>query len=60
MGLDLSPEKEGLPGLVSGAKESGAKRVTKGVLEGVGDKLRDFAESANQRPSDHARYRGRS
>ena len=49
--LDLSAEKEGLPGLVSGAKESGAKRVTEGVLEGVGDKLRDFAESGSHRPS---------
>jgi len=49
--LDISSEKEGLPGLVSGVKESGAKRVTKGVLEGVGDKLRDFAESGSQRPS---------
>ena len=37
--LDLSAEKEGLPGLVRGSKESGAKRVTKGVLEGVGEKL---------------------
>ena len=32
--LDPSSKKEGLPGLVSGAKESGAKRITKGVLEG--------------------------
>lgn len=55
--LDLSSEQEGLPGLVSGAKESGAKRVTKGVLEGVGEKLRDFAESGNQRPSGRTRTR---
>jgi len=48
--LDISAAKEGLPGLVSGATESGAKRVTKGVLEGAGEKLRDFAESASQRP----------
>jgi hypothetical protein len=56
--LDLSAEKEGLPGLVSGAKESGAKRVTKGVLEGVGEKLRDVAESESQRPSGRTRSRG--
>ncbi len=56
--LDLSSAQEGLPGLVSGAKESGAKRVTKGVLEGVGEKLRDFAESGSQRPSGRARSRG--
>ena len=55
--LDISAEKEGLPGLVRGSKESGAKRVTKGVLEGVGEKLRDFAESESQRPSGRARSR---
>ena len=55
--LDISAEKEGLPGLVRGSKESGAKRVTKGVLEGVGEKLRDFAESEGQRPSGRARSR---
>ena len=46
--LDLSAEQEGLPGLVSGAKESGAKRVTKGVLEGVG---RNSATSPNRETS---------
>ncbi|MBV9204822.1 MAG: gas vesicle structural protein GvpA [Actinobacteria bacterium] len=43
--LDISHDKQGLPGLVSGTKQSGAKRVTKGILEGVGDKLREFTES---------------
>jgi hypothetical protein len=43
--LDISKEKQGLPQLVSGSKESGAKRITKGVLEGAAEKLRDFAES---------------
>jgi gas vesicle structural protein len=52
--LDISKEKQGLPELTSGAKESGAKRVTKGVLEGVADKLRDFAESEKS----HAHGRG--
>src|SRR5437899_9972236 len=47
--LDISQEKRGLPELAGGAKESGAKNITKGVLEGVADKLRDFAESERPR-----------
>jgi gas vesicle structural protein len=43
--LDISKEKEGLPGLVGGLEESGAKNKTKGALEAAGDKLREFTES---------------
>ena len=56
--LDLSSTEEGLPGLVSGAKESGAKRVTKGVLEGVEEKFRDLAEPGSRRPSGRTRSPG--
>ncbi len=45
--LDISQEKEGLPGLVGGLEESGARHKTKGVLEAAGDKLRDFTDSQN-------------
>jgi gas vesicle structural protein len=49
--LDISQEKEGLPGLVGGLYENGAKRKTKGAtrgaLEAAGDKLREFADSQN-------------
>ena len=45
--LDISKEKEGLPGLVGGLYENGAKRKTKGALEAAGDKLREFAEGQN-------------
>src|SRR6201988_2055143 len=31
--LDISQEKEGLPGLVGGMQESGARHKTKGVLD---------------------------
>src|SRR6201997_5077967 len=41
--LDISQEKEGLPGLVGGMQESGAQHKTKGALDAAGDKLRDFA-----------------
>lgn len=53
--LDISQEKQGLPGLLSGAKQSGSKRIVKGALEGVGEKLREFAES--QTESSAARRR---
>src|ERR1700756_1247625 len=43
--LDISQEKEGLPGLVGGMEEKGAQHKTKGVLEAAGDKLRDFTET---------------
>ena len=51
--LDISQEKQGLPGLVGGMQQDGAKRKTKGVLEGVADSLREFAESRSQRPAVH-------
>src|SRR5215469_9050987 len=46
--LDISQEKEGLPGLVRGNQQTSATRITKGVLQGVGDKLREYAESESQ------------
>ena len=42
--LDISHDKEDLPGLVGDMEEGGAKKKTKGALEGAGDKLRDFAD----------------
>lgn len=45
--LDISQDKEGLPGLVNDMQESGAQHKTKGAatgaLEAAGDKLRQFA-----------------
>ena len=49
--LDIAQEKEGLPGLLGGGKENPAVRKTRGVLQGVGDKLREYAESEGQRAS---------
>ncbi len=46
--LDISHEKEGLPGLVSGNQQSSATRITKGVLQGVADKLHEYAEPESQ------------
>jgi hypothetical protein len=43
--LDISQEKEGLPGLVGNLEQNGANRKTKGALEAAGDKLREFTDS---------------
>jgi hypothetical protein len=40
--LDISQDKEGLPGLIGDMQENGAKHKAKGVLE-AGEKLRDIA-----------------
>ena len=53
--LDISQEKQGLPGLVGNLEQAGAKRKTKGALEAVGDTLRDFA---SDRQDEHT-YRQR-
>jgi hypothetical protein len=57
--LDISQDKQGLPGLVGGSKQSAATRVTKGVIEGVGDKLREFAEPESERASRRRRSTNR-
>lgn len=45
--LDLTGDKEGLPGLVGDMTEGGAKHKTKGALEAAGDKLRDFTSEVS-------------
>ena len=47
--LDISQEKEGLPGLVGNMQESGAKHKTKGMLDAATDKLRDFGNGDRER-----------
>jgi hypothetical protein len=57
--LDISQEKEGLPGLVGDLEEGGAKHKTKGAIEAAGDKLREFAEaSGGERETQRSRRRG--
>jgi gas vesicle structural protein len=55
--LDISQEKEGLPGLFGDMQEGGAKHKTKGMLDAATEKLRDFADDGG-RERDGAR-RGR-
>ena len=46
--LDISQEKQGLPGLVGDMEQGGAKRKTKGMLEAAGEKLSDFVSDADE------------
>jgi hypothetical protein len=55
--LDISKEKEGLPGLVGNLEQGGARRKTKGALDAAGDKLRELA--ADSRDEERAPRRGR-
>jgi len=41
--LDISGDKEDLPGLLGGMQEGGAKHKAKGALDAAGDKLREFS-----------------
>ena len=54
--LDISQEKEGLPGLVGNLEQGGANKKTKGAIEAAGDKLREFAEAQG---GDRAEQRSR-
>ena len=47
--LDISQEKQGLPGLVGDMQEGGAKHKTKGMIDGATEKLRDFANGERER-----------
>ena len=47
--LDISQEKEGLPGLVGNMQEDGAKHKTKGMLDAATDKLREFGNGERER-----------
>jgi hypothetical protein len=47
--LDISQEKEGLPGLVGGMQESGARHKTKGMLDAATDKLKDYGNGERER-----------
>ena len=55
--LDIAQEKQGLPGLVGGNQQSSARRKTRGVLQGVGDKLREYAEPEGRPASGRLRAR---
>jgi gas vesicle structural protein len=58
--LDISDEKEGLPGLVGDLTQGGARHKTKGALEGAGQKLKGIAEDvAEEEPAGSRRSRRR-
>jgi hypothetical protein len=57
--LDISQEKEGLPGLVGDMEQSGARRKTKGALEGAGQKLSDLLSGGDEEEERQGSRRGR-
>jgi hypothetical protein len=57
--LDISQEKEGLPGLVGDMEQGGAKHKTKGALEGVGQKLNDLVSNIGEEDERQGARRGR-
>jgi gas vesicle structural protein len=57
--LDISKEKEGLPGLVGNLEQNGARNKTKGILDAAGDKLREFTDAqGGDRASRRSRREG--
>jgi len=56
--LDISNDKEGLPGLVGGMVESGSQRKTKGALDAAGAKLREFTSDPDESRQRSSRRRG--
>src|SRR5437868_6856995 len=57
--LDISQEKEGLPGLVGDLEEGGAKSKTKGALEGAGQKISDLISDGGEEQERQGSRRGR-
>lgn len=56
--LDISQEKEGLPGLVGNLEQNGAHKKTKGALDAAGEKLREFADAQGGDRSRRSRREG--
>lgn len=46
--LDISQEKEGLPGLMQDMQQGGAKHKTKGAIEAAGEKMREFLGDSDE------------
>src|SRR2546429_8107262 len=57
--LDISQEKEGLPGLVGDLEQDGARRKTKGALEGAGQKISDIVSGGGGEEERQSTRRGR-
>ena len=54
--LDISQERQGLPGLVGNLEQNVARNKTKGMLDAAGDKLREFTDGQS---AEHASRRSR-
>ena len=57
--LDITQDKEDLPGLLGDLEEGGAKHKTKGALDAAGDKLRDLTGDRGSRDGERSSRRSR-
>jgi hypothetical protein len=57
--LDISQDKEGLPGLVGDMEQGGASRKTQGALEGAGHKIKDLIGEPDDEEDDQSAHRSR-
>jgi hypothetical protein len=57
--LDISQEKQGLPGLVGEMQEGGARHKTRGALEGAGQKLNNLIFDGGEEEERQGSRRGR-
>jgi gas vesicle structural protein len=55
--LDISQDKEGLPGLVGDLEQGGAKKKTRGALDAAGDKLRELASDSGDEERERSSRR---
>src|SRR6266851_3536838 len=56
--LDISQDKQGLPGLVGDLEEGGAKHKTRGALEAAGEKLGELVGDSRERQGARGGRRG--
>ena len=57
--LDISQEKEGLPGLVGDMQQRGARSKTQGALEGAGQKLSNLISGGEEGEKEEERQGAR-
>jgi len=53
--LDLAAQGQGLPDMLGDATEGGAKRKTRGAIEGVKEKIPGLGDGDDRREREHAR-----
>ena len=58
--LDISDEKQGLPGLVGDMEQGGSQRKTQGALEGIGESIKGLLGDEGDADEKQGARRGRT